>query len=1224
MLLRSARQRTGGSGASALLFAVALLLASLPPAWGRQAEAPPPAPPDIASLVRDILPRLTEGERSSFESALAALPEVEEARRPAVRDLLTGILADLKTIEAALAKIADLDQRVANAPILLEQIRAELAQPPPAVEVPADQSIQQLEQGLAQADAELKAAREEALALENEAQSRTRLREEIPGVIARTRQEIQSVADEIASRTTLGALDPVSRAELLRLTVRRRSLEQTVVSLEKEQASIEARRESLRARQDRAARLVSQAERRVEAWRQRLNEAREAEARRIAAEAKKALRQAANAHEVIKARLEERTELAAHHEQLVARLQQAQKDRQAIESSLASVRAQFLRSFEEIERAGLTNTVGIILGSRRSELPNVRFHQQQIRRRQQQLSEALGSQFEYERRRDEIKDIGAAVERILASLGPDVSAEQREAIKERATEELRVSSGLLSQIIETTRDLGDELSEADAAQRALVRVTQDYAAFIDEHILWIRSAAPLAWSDVPAAASALARFGDQRLWAQVYASMRESVVRDPVRFVGLLVPVAAWILLLASAPRLKRARVRLGEELDRDRLHPSFRPTFKAMGLLLLESLRWPLLLLIVSLAFAANAQGPAEMQSMAEALRSASIVWLALEVGRQACRGGGFAEVHLRWPREAVAAVRRSLFWLICFVVPAEALFRVVNSEGHSLASEPLARLTFIAGMVVLALFVQRILRPHGPVLRTYFDPIRGGWLARLSVLWFLILLGLPIFLAVLTGLGYFYSAQRLQEGLARTFLLGLLMVIGSAFFYRWLWVARRRVAIEQALKRRAAAQEQAQGGSAEGESSAISEDEIDLPAANAQTVQLFRSAAVLTALFALWGIWNDALPALGLLDQFELWPRFGPVEVVSERPPSLAVVAPAPPAPEVPSGSNGSAAPSGGSGAAALPGLPLGSAAPSEATGGAGADAAAAPVQRVTIADLIIAVVIGVVTLILTRNIPGLLEIAVLQRLPLDAGSRYAISTIVRYIIVIVGVAITFGAVGIGWSKIQWLAAALTFGLAFGLQEIFANFISGLIILIERPLRVGDTVTIGNISGEVARIRMRATTITEWSRKELIVPNKEFITGQLINWTLSDPTLRLEIPIGIAYGSDTRLARSLLLKVANKCELILKDPPPRAVFLGFGDNALNFELRFFIPHIKHFIDARDFVNFTIDDEFRKAGIEIAFPQRDIHIRTIRGVLPVQQLDPSATQADADEKGSV
>ncbi len=1215
MFLRSARQRTGLCGASALFLVIALLFASGPTALGRQTE-PPPAPPDIATLVRDILPRLTESERSSFESALTALPEVEEGRRPAVRDLLTAVFADLKTIEAALAKIADLEQRVANAPILLEQIRAELAQPPPAVEVPADQTVQQLEQGLAQAEAELKAARDEALALENEVQSRTRLREEIPGVIARTRQEMQSVADEIASRTTLGALDPVSRAELLRLMVRRRSLEQTVASLEKEQASIEARRESLRARQDRAARVVTQAERRVEAWRGRLSEAREAEARRIAAEAKKALRQAANEHAVIKARLEERTELASAHEQLVGRFQQAQKDRQAIENTLATVRAQFRRSFEEIDRAGLTNTVGIILGSRRGELPNVRYHQQQIRRRQQELSEALGAHFEYERRRDEIKDIGAAVERIVAGLGPEVSAEQREAIKERATEEYRVTSALLGQIIETARDLGDELSEADAAERALVRVTEDYAAFIDEHILWIRSAPPLAWSDVRDAAAALARLGDRELWKQTGAAFRDSLVQDPLQFTGLTVAVVAWILLLASAPRLRRARARLSEELDRDRLHPSFRPTFKAMLVLLLSALRWPLLLLVAALALATNAQAPAATQSMAEALRSAALVWLALEVGRQGCRGGGFAEVHLRWPREAVAAVRRSLFWLICFVVPAEAIFRVVSGEGHELASEPLARLTFIAGMVVLAIFVQRTLKPHGPVLRTYFDPIRGGWIARLSGLWFLLLLLLPLFLAVLTGLGYFYSAQRLQEGLSQTLLLGLLMVIGSGLFYRWLWVARRRVAIEQALKRRAAAQEQAQSGGAEGEPSAISEDEIDLPAANAQTVQLFRSVAVLTVLFALWGIWNDALPALRLLDQFELWPRFGPVEVVSERPPSIADVSPAAsPAAAPPPAEAGSAAPSSTPPPNGALGLPLGS---SPAEPDSGAEAAA--VQRVTIADLIIAIVIGIVTLVLTRNIPGLLEIAVLQRLPLDAGSRYAISTIVRYVIVIVGVAVTFGAVGIGWSKIQWLAAALTFGLAFGLQEIFANFISGLIILIERPMRVGDTVTIGNVSGEVSRIRMRATTITEWNRKELIVPNKEFITGQLINWTLSDPTLRIEVPVGVAYGSDTRLARSLLQKVANKCEFVLKDPPPRAVFLGFGDNALNFELRFFIPHIKHFLDARDFVNFGIDDEFRKAGIEIAFPQRDIHIRTISGALPVANVE--APRADEHERG--
>ncbi len=1185
---------------------------------GRAQEGQPPAPPDLATLVQDIVPRLTEPEKVAFSDVLGALPSVEESKQGAAREALSAITTDLKVIDAALAKISDLDQRVANAPILLDQIRTELAQPPASIEVPPDQTVPQLEQGLAQADAELKAAREDAASLDTEAKQRTVLRDEIPTVVARIRQEIQTVDDEIASRTTLGAADPLARAELLRLTVHRRALEQTIASLEKEQQSIEARRDTLRARQDRAARRVSQAEKRVDAWRKALNEAREAEAKRVAAEAKKALRQSANEHEVIQKLLQERTELASHHEQLVREFQKAQNERQDLESQVQSVRSKFQRSFEEIQRAGLTNTVGIILGLRRSELPNVRTHEQQMRRRQQQLSEALGDQFKYERRRDEVIDIGTVVDGIMSSLDEEVSQQERDAIKDRATEELREISHTLGQIIDTTHDYSEELSQADTAERALVKVTREYTAFIDERILWVRSTSPLTWGDLQSAAGHLTRFAQPSLWEKTATAFRDGIRRDSVPYLVLLLPVVAWFVLLLSSRRMTRAREHLADELTRDRLRPSFRPTLKAMILVLIGSLRWPLLMLLVAQILSASPETPAAIQSIVEALRSVSVVWLSMEVGRQACRSGGFAEVHLRWPREAVSSVRRNLSWLICFVVPLDLLFRIVSSEGHELSSEPLARLTFIAGMVVLTWFIQRTLRPHGPILRAYFDPIRGGWLARLSGLWYLVLVSLPLFLAVLTGLGYFYSAQRLQQGLSATLLLGLLTVIVSAVFYRWLWVTRRRVAIERALKRRAA--EASQAEVADGASSetavVIPEEEIDLPAANAQTLQLFRSAAVLATLIALWAIWNDVLPALGLLDQFELWPQFGPVEVVNEVPESLSAIpdnltisgsdtsAPTSSAP-----TNG-AAPAGDSSGGETNGMSLLTPGRGTDVPGSNQPGVSASVHRVTIADLTMAIIIGLTTLILTRNIPGLLEIAILQRLPLDAGSRYAISTIVRYVIVIVGVMVTFAAIGIGWSQIQWLAAALTFGLAFGLQEIFANFISGLIILIERPMRVGDTVTIGDISGEVSRIRMRATTITQWNMKELIVPNREFITGQLVNWTLSDPTLRVEIPVGIAYGSDTRLARSLLLKVANKCETVLKDPPPKALFLVFGDNSLNFELRVYISGIGNYVDTLNAIHFGVDDEFRKAGIEISFPQRDIHIRTINGVLPIQHIE--------------
>ena len=264
------------------------------------------------------------------------------------------------------------------------------------------------------------------------------------------------------------------------------------------------------------------------------------------------------------------------------------------------------------------------------------------------------------------------------------------------------------------------------------------------------------------------------------------------------------------------------------------------------------------------------------------------------------------------------------------------------------------------------------------------------------------------------------------------------------------------------------------------------------------------------------------------------------------------------------------------------------------------------VTVGSVATALVIVALTVIVTRNAPGLLEIIILRRLPLDRGIRFAITTIFRYILVVVGTVLAFTEIGIGWSKVQWLIAAMTVGLGFGLQEIFANFVSGLIILFEQPIRVDDVVTIGEVTGNVSKIRIRATTIRRWDQRELVVPNKEFITGRLINWTLSDNVLRREFVVGIAYGSDVAKAERTLLEVARANPLVLAEPKPTVIFKGFGDNSLEFELRVYISGIDNYVPVWHNVNCAIDEAFRKAGIEIAFPQRDIHIRSVTRSIPI------------------
>lgn len=257
------------------------------------------------------------------------------------------------------------------------------------------------------------------------------------------------------------------------------------------------------------------------------------------------------------------------------------------------------------------------------------------------------------------------------------------------------------------------------------------------------------------------------------------------------------------------------------------------------------------------------------------------------------------------------------------------------------------------------------------------------------------------------------------------------------------------------------------------------------------------------------------------------------------------------------------------------------------------------VTAGNLVTALIILIVTVAVGRNIPGLMEIVLLQRIPLDNSIRYAITSLASYLIWVIGIVATFGAMGIGWSKVQWLVAAVTVGVGFGLQEIVANFISGIIILFERPVRVGDTVTIGGTSGTVSRIRIRATTIVDWDRKELIIPNKEFITGRVVNWTLSDSQLRLVLPVGVAYGTDPSLVERLLVQIAAEHPNVVKDPPPSAVLTGFGDNALNFELRCVLPAIDQMTRTRHELNSTIARVFAERGVEISFPQRDLHLRS-------------------------
>jgi small-conductance mechanosensitive channel len=221
-------------------------------------------------------------------------------------------------------------------------------------------------------------------------------------------------------------------------------------------------------------------------------------------------------------------------------------------------------------------------------------------------------------------------------------------------------------------------------------------------------------------------------------------------------------------------------------------------------------------------------------------------------------------------------------------------------------------------------------------------------------------------------------------------------------------------------------------------------------------------------------------------------------------------------------------------------------------------------------------------------------------DIGVRQAFATIVRYCVVVFGGFIILQTTGIDLSALLVVAGGLGIGLGFGLQKVIGNFTSGLIILFERPVKVGDRIDVGGVAGDVTNISLRATTIRTNDNISILIPNSEFTDSRVTNWTYSDRDIRIRVPVGVSYASDAVNVRDLLLEVASEEEGVLKDPTPEVLFTEYAESSLNFTLMVWTRvYITRPSVLRSNLNFAIQKKFREHGIEIPFPQRDLHIRS-------------------------
>jgi small-conductance mechanosensitive channel len=258
------------------------------------------------------------------------------------------------------------------------------------------------------------------------------------------------------------------------------------------------------------------------------------------------------------------------------------------------------------------------------------------------------------------------------------------------------------------------------------------------------------------------------------------------------------------------------------------------------------------------------------------------------------------------------------------------------------------------------------------------------------------------------------------------------------------------------------------------------------------------------------------------------------------------------------------------------------------------------VTIGSILLLLILFASVIIIERIVQKQLIRRFLSRTKLQPSLQFGLSRIIGYTLIAVGFYVAFQLVGVDLSSLAIIAASVGVGVGFGLQNIINNFVSGIIILAERPISIGDRIEVAGVAGRVTKIQLRSTTVVTNDNITMIVPNADFISNTVTNWSHGDPKVRIRVPVGVAYGSDLKLLQQLLLEAAGEHPKALRDPSPVVLFNEFGDNSLNFELGVWTQEMTaapiHFTSE---MNFIIEQKLRENDIEIPFPQRDLHVRS-------------------------
>ena len=605
---------------------------------------------------------------------------------------------------------------------------------------------------------------------------------------------------------------------------------------------------------------------------------------------------------------------------------------------------------------------------------------------------------------------------------------------------------------------------------------------------------------------------------------------------------AWWVIILILClmaqdlltPRFNKAIEHYGQNVG-NVTQDKFIYTAKTLGLTLFYSLLKPMPLLLGGLIFFSSEFN--FVHAIGVGVLSIGCSYWVYRFFALLSLDNGILISHFRRPQPLVKRLQQKTLRFIFISWPLIGIMGFSEAIDTSLIRNSIGRGAFLVFTITLLI----LYRDMYAFINDFRANANDGKNMKLfnKITW-TFLIAVPCCCIVLASIGYYFSAFQVLLQLQLSLLLGLGFLLLYQLIKRWMLIERRLIAFDRAKARRAerlAQRERGELNNAADVNDNYEEPIVDLETIASQSLGLVRSLLILAFFGSLLALVSQTHTALfSFLDGITMWNTHSVINGIEQQIP-------------------------------------------------------------ITLKSILFSFIVVGFSAMIAKNLPGLLELTILQRLELTPGTGFAITTVSSYLVIFLGLLVGFSTIGVEWSKLQWLVAALSVGLGFGLQEIFANFISGLIILFEKPIRIGDTVTIRDLTGTVTKIEIRATTIVDWDRKEIIVPNKAFITEQLVNWSLSDPITRVIVSVSVQRDADPSKVEALLHQAVRECDLSLSFPEPEVWFAGFGQHTQDYEVRSYAKDMNDRWPLRHNLHKRICKKLKENHVELAYPQMEIHI---------------------------